>query len=192
MSVLELDAVSGLKNLTSRYVRSNWPPINHSQLCQVWYHPMNLQRCDWRSPPSVVGDLALSSHHSTLLLEDGQWGLLSSLWQMIGKPPIGQERTCYTVKLEPQTQWVVPAHNVRKWRPQRHLRMWRQKPNSCIGTEVSQVDMRNCLGQVGPFAGPCISAACSWLSAMFESVLSSVDHCSTFCCNKLISILLSS
>ena len=89
----------------------------------------------WRS-----GSVFTSWHTSVR-----RWAVrsLSSLWRIIGKPPLGQERTCWTEKLEPQTQWVGVEGGCQPYRKEiasTKALLWRQKPNSRIGNEVSQVD----------------------------------------------------
>ena len=66
-----------------------------------------------------------------------------SLWRMIGKPPLGHERTCSTVKEEPHTQWRGMLDGNQPYRSARaslNAPLCKQKPNSSMGREVNQFE----------------------------------------------------
>ena len=66
-----------------------------------------------------------------------------SLWRMIGKPPLGHERTCSTVNEEPHTQWRGMLEGNQPYRSARaslNAPLCKQKPNSSMGREVSQFE----------------------------------------------------
>ena len=74
-----------------------------------------------------------------------QIGLIS-LWQIEGKPPWGHKNACSTEleKFMPQTQCVgVPGGGQPYWRERASTKapLCRLKPNSVIGSDVSQLEV---------------------------------------------------
>ena len=68
---------------------------------------------------------------------------LISLCRMEGNPPRGQERTCSTMKLAPHSQLEgvrVVTHPYLKARVSTKAPLWRTKPCSSKGREVSQLE----------------------------------------------------
>ena len=83
---------------------------------------------------------------------------LTSLCRMVGNPPLGQDSACSTEKLVPHVQVVGVC-----WGSQPYLRamaslkvpLWREKPNSSRGREVSQLE--------APFS--CVRSMARWRGA---------------------------
>ena len=68
---------------------------------------------------------------------------LTSLWRRVGNPPLGHERACCTEKGAPQAQWVGMLSGVQPYLSaiaSRKALLWREKPNSPIGRDVSQLE----------------------------------------------------
>ena len=107
-----------------------------------------------------------------------RWALksLSSLWRIVEKPPHGQERSCWTMKLEPQTHWVGVEGGCQpycKEMASTKALLWRQKPNWHIGGEVSQVDAHCSLAKSIAFLDDS--------GNLVNLVLRSLATCFTFC-----------
>ena len=62
---------------------------------------------------------------------------------MVGKAPLGKERACSTVKMVPHAQCDSVRGSCQPYRrasaSQKAL-LWRENPNSSIGSEVSQLE----------------------------------------------------
>ena len=67
-----------------------------------------------------------------------------SLWRMVGKPPLGQERACSTVKVFPQAQSMGIRDGVHPFLSANasvKVLLCRQKPNSLMGKDVNQFEV---------------------------------------------------
>lgn len=129
--------------LTSRKVLSKRPPQNPFTAMSSLAPSAVLEVALVRASPVSgcrLGSI-ITSWHTSVSTEAVTSRI--SLWWMVGKPPLGQERTCSTVKEFPQAQSMGIRDGVHPYLSANasvNALLCRQKPNSSMGKDVSQFE----------------------------------------------------
>ena len=100
-----------------------------------------------------------------------------SLCLMMGNPRLGHERACSTVKEDPHSQWrgmLEGVHPYLSARASLNAPLCRQKPNSSMGKEVSQIE--------APFSLASSMAFLPGAGNLFFSTSANLEACSCRCC----------
>ena len=133
------------------------PPRTLSQRRQVWHPQMPMEvLCARASPVRGWRSGSTETSWQTSVSRSAVISLIS-LWRIDGKPPRGHERTCSTEKKAPQSQCLAgtccrPA--VSETQGIHEGALCRLKPNSEIGSEVSQLEAPLSLASQAPWYVP--------------------------------------